>query len=213
MKGGEIMLMSEWWKKYTSGEIRKDYDGNYGVQCVDTANSFAEHVLGFGKGVFYGVRYAKEIFDNHNKKLFIAEKNELHNYPDKGNLVIWNRGVAGHIAIVVEADEHNITVLESNYDGKGSTRQHTYTNYNNVVGWLIPYKTVNVYKGTGLFGLYHRFKDINKLYNANICRTFINGEKLRISGTDDEFTQVRGLDFGNKKYTQINMYVISKFLK
>lgn len=207
------MLMGEWWKKYTAGEIRKDYDGNYGVQCVDTANSFAEHVLGFGKGVFFGVRYAKDIFDNHNKKLFIAEKNGKHNYPDKGNLVIWNRGTAGHIAVVVEADEHNITVLESNYDGRGSTRQHTYTNYNNVVGWLIPYRMVNIPKGTGLMCFNHRFKDISKLYDmGNINRYYINEHTIRISGTDEEYTQIRGVDFtGTNKY--INMYVVSKFLK
>lgn len=208
------MLMSEWWKKYTAGEIRKDYDGNYGVQCVDTANSFAEHVLGFGKGVFYGVRYAKEIFDNHNKKFFVAEKNGKTNYPDKGNLVIWNRGTAGHIAVVVEADEHNITVLESNYDGQGSTRQHTYTNYNNVVGWLIPYKTVTIPKGTGLMCFNHRLEDISKLYYIdNINRYYLNGKKLRVSGTDEEYTQIRGVSYDHNKNDYIDMYVISKFLK
>ena len=200
------MLINEWWKKYTTGEIKKDYDGNYGVQCVDTANSYAEHVLGFGKGVFYGVRYAKEIFTNHNKKLFYSVQNAKTNYPKKGNLVIWNRGTAGHIAIVLRADKHNIEVLESNYDGKGSCRQFIYTNYNNVVGWLVPYKKGNCSKGLLIKLLYHR-NDFD-VFTEN--ESIVNGESIPISGTSGPYTQVQNiLSFKSVD----DRYILSEFLK
>lgn len=193
------MLINEWWKKYCSSELSKDYDGNYGVQCVDTANSYAEHVLGFGKGVFYGVRYAKEIFTNYNKKLFYSVKNEKTNFPCKGNLVIWNRGTAGHIAIVIKADEHNITVLESNYDGKGSLRQYTYNNYNNVVGWLVPFQTVFCSSFILVKGLRHREHfDFYSIYDS--------GVKVKISGTSGVYTQIQNSGHGDE-------YILSQFLK
>lgn len=197
------MLMGEWWKDYSSGKLRKDYDGNYGVQCVDTANSYAEHVLGFGKGVFYGVRYAKEIFKNHNKKFFKAVKNTPQGIPLKGSLVIWNRGTAGHIAIVVKATEHTITVLESNYDGKGSLRKHTYDNYNNVVGWLIPHMTVNVDKGLCVVCYIHR-----GYLNKDIGGVNFNGDVLFLSGTDTKngYAQIRS-------DIDTDLYVNIKYLK
>ena len=197
------MLMGEWWKDYSSGKLRKDYDGNYGVQCVDTANSYAEHVLGFGKGVFYGVRYAKEIFNNHNKKLFKAVKNTPSGVPVKGSLIIWNRGTAGHIAIVEKATEHTITVFESNFDGKGSLRKHTYENYNNVVGWLIPYKMVNIDKGLTLLTYIHRGYLDSNIYG--FCK---NGELIYLSGTDTKngYAQIRSS-------FDTDLYVNIKYLK
>ena len=197
------MLMGEWWKEYSSGKLRKDYDGNYGVQCVDTANSYAEYVLGFGKGVFYGVRYAKEIFNNHNKKLFKAVKNTPSGVPVKGSLVIWNRGTAGHIAIVEKATEHTITVFESNFDGKGSLRKHTYENYNNVVGWLIPYRTVNIDKGLTLLTYTHR-----GYLDSNIYSFYKNGELIYLSGTDTKngYAQIRSS-------IDTDLYVNIKYLK
>ena len=204
------MLIYEWWTELNRGKLKKDYDENFGIQCVDIANSYAEHVLQFGKGVFYGVRYAKQIFTNYNKNLFIAEKNALTNYPPKGSLVIWDRGTAGHIAIVIKADSHNITVCEGNYDGKGSLRTHTYTNYNNVVGWLKPYRTVTgIPSGCGLCNFAHRYKEPKKLYSYDNFKGFnFNGDKVYISGTDSEYTQIR--QTSNKN---VDNYVIKKYLK
>lgn len=209
MKGGEKMLINEWWTALNHGKLRKDYDGNYGVQCVDVANSYAEHVLGFGKGVFYGVRYAKEIFNHHNTRLFEAEKNGRSNYPAKGSLVIWNRGTAGHIAIVIKATEHTIAVCEGNYDGKGSLRTHTYTNYNNVVGWLKPYAVVNTSRGVAACSFLHRVQDRNRLDSSENIKAFLcSGEKVYLSGSDSDFYQVR-----QKSNKKVDNYIFKKYLK
>lgn len=179
------MLIGEWWSKYSKGELKQDYDnsitstGTSGskkyVQCVDTANSCAQYVHNLGYGVFMNVNYAKDIFDKASEKIFIKVKNTPTGIPPKGSYIIWNRGNYGHIAICTSATVHSITVLESNYDGKGSLRKYTYDNYNSVVGWLIPYKTVNVIKGS-LCGLWDSSL-------KNLKGYVMPNEKLYISGT------------------------------
>ena len=136
------MTLNDFFKKYKSGV---DYDGYYGKQCVDYANAFAKEVYGV-KNAFVGPYYAYQIYTDYGKyptinKNFtrIANDSVKLNHPSRGDFIIWAKernGTAGHIAIVVSADEHNITVIEQNYDGKGSVRKHTYTNYNYVLGWL-----------------------------------------------------------------------------
>lgn len=180
------MTITEFIEKYKNGQIKKDYDGNYGIQCVDLANSYAQHCLDFGVGVFYGVRYAKQIFDNYNKKLFIREANTPKGVPPHGSLVIWDRGAAGHIALVLKATEHTITVFESNYDGKGSIRTHTYNNYKNVVGWLIPFKKIK----TGYDELFLRCWDSagNDYYYPNNKKIIVCGTRYK---TDTVFYSTR----------------------
>ena len=81
--------------------------------------------------------------------------------------MIWSKernGKAGHIAVVLKATEHTLTVAEQNYDGKGSVRTHTYPNYNFVLGWLTP-KHKN--KPTLKAGQIIKLKKGAKLYHSN----------------------------------------------
>ena len=194
------MTLSTWFKLYKNGSLKKDYDSKYGVQCVDMANSYAEHCLKAGSGVFYGVRYAKDIFKNYNKNKFYRVKNEGLNYPPKGALIIWNRGTAGHIAVVTSATEHTINVVEANYNGKGGIREHTYTNYNNVLGWLVPYKIVN----TPSIDLYVAGKT---LISEKIITYFKKGKIVNISG----FYEAKNLY--QVQYQDKECYITNKYIK
>ena len=138
------MTVDEFVKKYAGGV---DYDGAYGKQCVDYVNEYAKAVLGI-PDAFYaqGIQYAYQVYTNYEnlprvKPHFTRVANGKTNYPAKGDVVIWGKarnGYAGHIAVVLGATEHTLTVAEQNYDGKGSVRTYTYPNYNFVLGWLTP---------------------------------------------------------------------------
>ena len=138
------MTLDTFVKKYAGGV---DYDGAYGKQCVDYVNEYAKVVLDI-PDAFYaqGIQYAYQVYTNYEnlprvKPHFTRVANAKSNYPSKGDVVIWSKernGKAGHIAVVLGATEHTLTVAEQNYDGKGSVREYTYPNYNNVLGWLVP---------------------------------------------------------------------------
>ena len=128
-------------------------------------------------------------------------KNQPNNYPIKSDIVFWSKernGTAGHCAIVVKADEHSLTVIEQNYDGKGSCRKHTYNNYNNVLGWLRRTENVKTthLKNKGLFfGLFRSNGE------TVIKRILINCDyiTLHITGTYNNMWQLH-FDNDNNDY-------------
>lgn len=136
------MTLDEFVKKYKNGV---DYDGAYGKQCVDYVNEYAKDVLGI-KNAFVGPRFAYQCYTDYAdypniRNNFNRVPNAKTNFPNKGDVIVWSKernGYAGHIAVVLGATEHTIKVAEQNYDGKGSVREYTYPNYNNVLGWLVP---------------------------------------------------------------------------
>ena len=170
------MTIDAFVKKYAGGI---DYDGMYGKQCVDYVNAYARDVLGV-KNAFYGqgIQYAYQVFANYEalpyvKEHFIRIANERTNYPLRGDVVVWNKSATskyGHIAVVLGATEHTITVAEQNYDGKGSVRTYTYGNYNNVLGWMRA-RDAKPNKPTIQAGETVKLKCRAKLYNANSAQS------------------------------------------
>ena len=164
------MTLENFVKQYAGGV---DYDGAYGKQCVDYVNEYAKVVLGI-PDAFYaqGIQYAYQVFTNYEnlprvKPHFTRVVNGKTNYPQRGDVVIWSKernGKAGHIAVVLKATEHTLTVAEQNYDGKGSVRTYTYPNYNFVLGWLTP-KHKN--KPALKVGQIIKLKKGAKLYHSN----------------------------------------------
>ena len=164
------MTLSEFVEKYKNGV---DYDGVYGKQCVDYVNEYAKDVLGID-GAFVGPYYAYQVFTDFNKypKLYnnftkVANSTKSLNYPKAGDVIIWAKernGYAGHIAVVLSATEHTVTVAEQNYDGKGGVRKYTYPNYNYVLGWLVP-KSAKYNKPTIKAGQIITLEKKAKLYN------------------------------------------------
>ena len=165
------MTLDAFIAKYKNGV---DYDGAYGKQCVDYVNAYAKEVLGI-PDAFYGqgIQYAYQVYTNYEnlprvKPYFNRVANAKSNYPSKGDVVIWGKernGYAGHIAVVLGATEHTLTVAEQNFDGRGGVRTHTYPNYNFVLGWLVP-KSIKRHKPQIKVGQNIKLKANAALYNA-----------------------------------------------
>lgn len=113
------MNFSTWVKKHIGKSV--DYDGSYGVQCVDLVNSFADEVLDI-KGCFYGLDYAKEIWTKRNslpkiKNNFIPIFNTPDFIPREGDIFVRSSGKYGHTGVINNSDGHEFFTYEQNYNG------------------------------------------------------------------------------------------------
>ena len=190
------MTFEKWWEKYKSKGV--DYDGMYGEQCVDLANSYAEECLGI-KRCFYGggIVYAYQIFGSKKDSIaknFLKFRNAKDNFPKKGDVIIWGKernGYAGHVAIVKSATKHTITVYEQNFDGKGKLRspkkadggirEYKYLGYKNVTGWLRFRKRVKANGGLRL----------REAPGGAVIKIIPNNTPVDIIGTSGNWYQVR----------------------
>ena len=128
-------------EKYPIG-IKIDYDGSFGYQCFDFANQYHFDATGFEPKIM--LAGASQIWDSPNS--FFAEKvkyekimNSPSNFPKFGDLIIWNNGIGGgfgHVAVVLEANADNFTVLEQDGFNQIGVKKKVWWNYNNVSGWF-----------------------------------------------------------------------------
>lgn len=118
----------------------RDWDGQYGSQCVDYARFYVNEVLGFPQ--FPPVVGAADIFKSAQGDLYDKVENSPTGIPPAGAIVIWARNEKenlpyGHVAI---ADHGSTTTVlkttDQNWSGMKVTRENH--NYENVHGWLIP---------------------------------------------------------------------------
>lgn len=116
----------QWNNKYC------DFDNTSGSQCVDIVKQYFQDVLGLppfkGNAIDYwtsGVPGFKSI------------PNSLFSWPKPGDLVVWNYGQFGHIAIVNWSRTFDMGVFEQN-NPVGSPCHYSDRNYKNVLGWLQP---------------------------------------------------------------------------
>lgn len=114
-----------------------DYDGSFGAQCVDLYRFYVKDVLAVDQTP--PVASAYQIFNSAPDKDFIKIKNEAHNFPLKGDIVIWTKdyGDDGHVAVCLAADQNNLIVFEQN-NPIGSPSHVGEHNFNFVLGWLRP---------------------------------------------------------------------------
>lgn len=137
-----ITSMTSWiWKKV-------DYDKAYWNQCVDWARQYAQDI-GYPIGTFSGSalngwKTGSPFKSNWKRVVYSAGK-----IPQKWAIVFFDKTKAnpyGHVAVVHDAGERTITVVEQNawsgnWDGKWAnaiiTRTYSYTNapVGNVLGW------------------------------------------------------------------------------
>ena len=109
------MNFTEFINAYNGKKI--DYDGGFGVQCVDLAKMYMEKVLGIkttaiGNAEAYWRRYNEVKFLRDN---FIKIPNTPTFIPQKGDIVLWDtrHGKYGHIAV---ADGIGTTKYFYSYD-------------------------------------------------------------------------------------------------
>jgi len=119
----ELMSILNGEYKETAGTTAKN-------QCVDLANAYIKHVLGF------------PIIEYTNAKDFPSKAGDKYEYilntptgvPHEGDLVIWG-GTYGHISIFIEGDQNRFSSFDENWP-TGSPCHVQEHNYDNVLGWL-----------------------------------------------------------------------------
>lgn len=134
------MTFDEFIKKYNGKSI--DYDGTYGVQCVDLIKLYVEKVFGVSAGsASWG--NAKYYYTNTPAKLKnITTKiaNTASFVPQKGDIMVWNGNVGngcGHVAICT--GEGNTSYFYSYDQNWGTKPMHKVKHsYDNVYGVLRP---------------------------------------------------------------------------
>ena len=125
-----------------------NFDDAYGNQCVDAWRFYVRDVFGFPQSI--GVRGAKDIWYNYDKKRFLRITNTLTLIPQKGDIAIWGKGFGGGLGHVGVVDEANVNTFRSfdqnfpsegykdkdgNFIGTGKAKMVTH-NYAGVLGFL-----------------------------------------------------------------------------
>jgi CHAP domain len=148
-----LISLQEFTQKYIG--TNQDFDGGWGGQCVDLARMWVQEGWGLqsnqvlpsdpenGGAVHAYTDYPNSLINGNTRVKRI--ENRPDNHPDAGDIIIWNENMGGgfgHIAVVVDANSNNFTVLEQNNgngDGYGqddAIKSTFYSDYTNVPGWL-----------------------------------------------------------------------------
>lgn len=130
--GGTALKFSEWMNKYIGKKT--DWDGVYGVQCVDLIDCYIADCLALKKG-FWG--NAKYWWISRNKSAWLKSNFDFitptykNNELKPGDIGIRTSGTYGHIFIVKEATANGkIKYYDQNYNGTGAAmtlREKPYT--------------------------------------------------------------------------------------
>ena len=123
----------EWAKAQASKP--KDYDGAYGVQCVDLAVAYYKY-LGEKSPGGNGRDYATNKLPSGWTRI----KNSYGFVPNPGDIAVWTKTGSeyGHVAIVLYADLSTLTVSEF-LGSNGTARTHTYSySYGTFYGVIRP---------------------------------------------------------------------------
>jgi hypothetical protein len=132
-------FMAKWNGKYI------DFDGVYGNQCMDLAHQYYVEVLGVSDGMILSADCAKNVYLNFNNmyghEMFEKIANTDINIPEEGDIMIWESGTWGHIAIFVEGDVNSFRSFDQNYPTGSPCHIQNHT-YSGMLGWLR-------YKGDG----------------------------------------------------------------
>ncbi|MCR4307755.1 MAG: CHAP domain-containing protein [Candidatus Berkelbacteria bacterium] len=127
------MTTDQFVTKYNNKFI--DWDGYWGAQCVDLYRQFLKEVCRVPQNP--PVVGAKDIWNNYRKEDFVRIPNGPYNFPQKGDIVIWNKnagGGFGHVGVCLVADSMRFTSFDQNWIQVSAHKQPH--NYTNVIGWL-----------------------------------------------------------------------------
>lgn len=202
-KGGSNgMKFSAWVKKFLGKKT--DYDGVYGVQCVDLIDCYIHECLGLDKG-FWG--NAKFWWLNRKSSAWLKKNFEFitPNYKNgelkKGDIGIRTSGTYGHIFVIAEPTKNGkVKYYDQNATGNGdkmTLREKTY-NSSTVNGILRPknqknLKEVKVYKTVKANGGLNAYKALADTVASTVIP---NGAKVEIVTTSAGSKTI-----GGKKYT------------
>ncbi len=133
----EINAIDQWFdriEEYVAGAKALDFDGAYGSQCVDLAYDYTYNV--FHKGEDRSA-YRRSIDGGNGGQIYSRGSEEYYQKipyssditPQKGDLVIFNKGYYGHVAVVESADEGGIDAITINGSRGHYVRRTRYDYY------------------------------------------------------------------------------------
>lgn len=144
LKSGETGAGSMTFDKFVSTYNGKgtDYDGAYGVQCVDLIKLYLDKVFGIKAGSWGNAKYYWLNFEKISelKNSFTKISNTASFVPQKGDIMVWNGKVGsgcGHVAICTgKGTTSYFYSYDQNWNGK---KMHKVKHgYDNVYGVLRP---------------------------------------------------------------------------
>jgi len=129
----EEMTIQEFFASFNEQGI--DFDHAYGFQCMDLAEEYNRDVVGAPR--LWG--NAIDVWTNFPASRYTRIGNTPDNFPNEGDLILWNTNVGrfGHIAVCQTADPNSLTSFDQNWP-LGSVCHFQWHNYDNVLGWLRP---------------------------------------------------------------------------
>ena len=140
------MTVDEFVAKWNGKGI--DFDGAYSTQCWDLVAQYSKEVVGLQGGAWEVMPTgpnggAIEVFTVFKAPLGtyydkIANSPDPTNLPKKGDLVIWNWGTFGHIALCLGATSASISVFEQNSPVGSLCHITPNKQWSGCVGWIRP---------------------------------------------------------------------------
>lgn len=139
------MVISDFLIKYTDANVKYNKSGKKNsYQCVDLAKAYCAEVLDIYTAIpklkdNWAWGDAKDWFNKPNaasKSFFNFVKNTSTYVPDMGDIVVWNTGSCGHIAIVIFADRKKMITFDQNWGSANAPCKFVLHNYNNCAGFL-----------------------------------------------------------------------------
>lgn len=135
------MTYDDFRNKYNGHAI--DFDGAYGVQCMDLYQQYNKEVVG-APSVPADPAYKVWAENRFPTAFYTKIENTPTGVPQKGDVIVWKPGLNGgfgHIAVFDNGNVNIFTSFDQNFQIKNAHLQSH--NYNYVYGWLRP-KTVGV---------------------------------------------------------------------
>lgn len=175
-----------------------DYDGRYGVQCVDLVKAYLKEVFSITAG-YWGDAHAYYDGFNSHKELttnFTRIANTPDFIPKKGDIVVWssklNNG-PGHIAIANgQGDTKTFYSYDQNWTGKHDKCTLVKHNYNCVLGVLRPKNRSKIITISAPFksGTYTLTTDIKVRASSSIAARQLRRSELTANGKANSKTGV-----------------------
>lgn len=192
-----------------------DFDGAYSFQCWDLAAQYSHDVVGLQGGPWQvmptgpngGAIEVFTVFQNPLSQYYtkIANSPDPNNVPQKGDIVIWNWGTYGHIAVCLGATSTSMTVFEQNSPLGSVSHVTNGKSYGGCVGWLRPKNMVTAPQGGNEVA---NRDQANNIYKAILFRDGDPGGLNNYTGKDANFIVSDMLGSGERKSLeqQINTY-------
>ncbi len=117
-----------------------DTDGYYGNQCMDLMHEYCRTVLGLTDLRVLAAANAESVYVNFSgifgNQLFERIPNTPAGIPQKGDIMLYDWGVDGHVDVFVQGDVNNFRSFGQNWPYGKLPAIVNHPNYDGVLGWL-----------------------------------------------------------------------------